>query len=592
MDFPIHFGHYLLLGTIAAGGMARVFVANDTRTDRRVVVKRLLPRLIGDEYYESMFIDEARLTMRLSHPNIVAIHDIGKHQGEPFLVMEHIDGVDLRAALQLCAERDKRISAELAGYILCEVLDALDYAHAQIDDTGGSLGIVHRDVSPSNILLSRHGEVKLIDFGIAFAAGRQHRTKAGEIKGKLAYMSPEQLRGGHPDPRSDIFSAGAVLATMLLGRPVFAAPRELDLLLMVREARLERLERYGGHIDVELDSILRRAMAQDARDRHHSAGHLRDELLAWLRRRRRPPSERSLARMVASLLRWQSPESQPDIHLPSTSETEALARRPPSGITAAPPRNVLYLPNRPHDRDPGDHELTDFRGDLARTPTISLLHSLITSNARGLLVVTADDLRKEVYLSEGVVDYVSCNIASESFGAYLVQRGVISQYELERALVARSNSGATLETTLVRSRTLDLVSARHHLADLVRERLIDLCTWTTGRYAWHAARTCPGHTVALPLDIYGILARGALCLDHEPVTRWRAGLDDTRSCRMLASPRHPLLQSLGAFGRQLLADLDRRSLAQLESHYIIRNDADRLWRALYLLHHTGLLESG
>src|SRR5690349_17063076 len=232
---------------------------------RKVVIKRLLPHLAREPVYTAMFIDEAKLTARLAHPKIAQTYELGRVGNELFIAMEFVDGVDVLAMLRELAWQRRRMPVELASWVAHEVLDALDFAHNMRDEHGSSLGIVHRDISPSNVLLSRRGDVKLVDFGIARATGpgRHHRTKSGTLKGKYGYMSPEQVIEQPVDARSDLFSVGVVLAEMLCGRRLFAAPNELDVLLMVRDAKLQRLDEHGKHIEPGLDRILRRALRKD-----------------------------------------------------------------------------------------------------------------------------------------------------------------------------------------------------------------------------------------------------------------------------------------------------------------------------------------
>ncbi|KAB2895867.1 MAG: serine/threonine protein kinase, partial [Kofleriaceae bacterium] len=280
---PIPFGRYTLIERLAVGGMAELFLGTapgEHGFQRQVVIKRLLPNLAREPVYTAMFIDEAKLTAKLSHPKIAQTYELGRVGTELFIAMEFVDGLDVLAMLRELAWQRRRMPTELAVWVTHEVLDALDFAHNLKDEQGNSLGIVHRDISPSNVLLSRRGDVKLVDFGIARAVGpgRHHRTKSGTLKGKYGYMSPEQVIEQPVDARSDLFSAGVVLAEMLCGRRLFAATAEIDVLLMVRDAKLSRLDQYGGHIPGSLDAILRKALSKDPADRHASAADMRDAL--------------------------------------------------------------------------------------------------------------------------------------------------------------------------------------------------------------------------------------------------------------------------------------------------------------------------
>ncbi|MGZ3430064.1 MAG: serine/threonine protein kinase, partial [Polyangia bacterium] len=262
-----------MLERLAVGGMAEIFRARQSGAhgfEKILVIKRILPHLAADPEFLAMFIDEAKLQCALQHPKIVQVFEFGEVDGQYYIALEYVDGMDALGLLRACAHRRQRLPVRLAVHIACEVLDALDYSHSQRGPDGQPLGIVHRDVSPSNVFISRRGDVKLGDFGIARATEkqRQSKTQAGTLKGKYGYMAPEQVVGGEIDGRADLFAVGIVLAEMLMGRRLFTAPNDLDVLLMVRDARLDRLNRYGGDIPPALRKILDRVLARDAEVRH------------------------------------------------------------------------------------------------------------------------------------------------------------------------------------------------------------------------------------------------------------------------------------------------------------------------------------
>ncbi|HEY3358753.1 MAG TPA: protein kinase [Polyangia bacterium] len=301
---PASFGRYTLLERLAVGGMAEIFKAKISGAhgfEKVVVIKRILPHLAADPSFLDMFITEAKLTVELVHPKIVQVFEFGDVESQLYIALEYVDGLDALALLRACAHKRVRLPARLAVYIAAEVLDALDYAHRAVSATGQPLGIVHRDISPSNVFISRRGDVKLGDFGIARVTERTSKTQAGTLKGKYGYMSPEQVIGGDLDGRSDIFSVGIVLAEMLMGRRLFVAPGDLDVLLMVRDARLDRFDKYGGDIEPELRALVVRSLARLAADRCQTAGELRDGLLDWLLMRRQRVSASDLAAFLASL---------------------------------------------------------------------------------------------------------------------------------------------------------------------------------------------------------------------------------------------------------------------------------------------------
>jgi len=282
---PATFGRYTLVERLATGGMAEVFKAKILSAhgfEKQLVIKRILPNLAADKNFVAMFIDEAKLTVQLDHPKIIQVTDFGEVDGQYFIALEYIDGFDALALLRASANTQVRIPVPISVFIVMEVLDALDYAHNAVDVRGNEMKLVHRDISPSNIFISRRGDVKLADFGIAHAQERESKTQAGTLKGKYGYMSPEQVTGQPLDGRSDLFAVGIVLAEMLMGRRLFSGGTELEVLLMVRDGRLERLDKYCTDIPDDLDRIVRKSLRRSAEDRYPTAAAFRDALAELL----------------------------------------------------------------------------------------------------------------------------------------------------------------------------------------------------------------------------------------------------------------------------------------------------------------------
>ncbi len=359
-DFPIGFGRYQLVERLAVGGMAEIFVATapgEHGFQKRVVIKRLLPHLSSDDTYNAMFIDEAKLTARLVHPKIAQTFELGKVDDTLFIAMEYIDGIDVLALLREYAQRKRRVEPMIAAYIAHEVLDALDYAHSLADEHKSSLGIVHRDISPSNVLLSVRGDVKLVDFGIARAKDpdRAHKSKTGTLKGKYGYMSPEQVIEQSLDGRSDVFSVGVVLAELLTGRRLFAAANELDVLLMVRDAKLARLDKYGVDIDPGLNAIVRKALKKSLDERWSGAAAFRDALAEWLFEQRKRVTPKQIAEVVAEL-------------------HDAVVSRRQRGPEAGGATAVIddIMPQRPPSESDGMPIVVVEQGDSLSMPVISM----------------------------------------------------------------------------------------------------------------------------------------------------------------------------------------------------------------------------
>ncbi len=269
--------------------MAEVYLARRAGPrgfQKMVAVKRILPQLASDADFVSMFVDEARVCARLAHPNIVQVFDFGEEDGELFMAMEFVDGTTGARLIRAAASRGEDIPLEVSLHVALSVLRGLDYAHNARDDAGKPLRLVHRDVSPGNVLIDRSGAVKLTDFGIARAAEFERRTDAGQLKGKLGYMSPEQVVGRELDARSDLFTLGIVLAEMVTVRPLFSGGRELDVLLRIRDADLSAIDRNAGRVPEDVRMVLVRALAKDPGMRYPTAASFADALEEIIRRRR------------------------------------------------------------------------------------------------------------------------------------------------------------------------------------------------------------------------------------------------------------------------------------------------------------------
>jgi TonB family protein len=279
---PDRFGQYEILERIASGGMAELYKAKRTGVEgfqKIVAIKKILPHLADDEEFVTMFADEAKLAAQLNHPNIIHIYDLGKIQaGGYFIAMEHVDGRDLRAIQQAGREMGVPLPVPLAVYVASKVASALDYAHRRRDAEGRELNIVHRDVSPQNILISYEGDIKLCDFGIAKAASKASKTQSGALKGKIRYMSPEQAWGKPIDRRSDLFSLGVVLHELLTGERLFRGDTDINILEKVRSAEVPPPSRANPEVPHNLDAVVLKALAREPDDRYANASDLLRDL--------------------------------------------------------------------------------------------------------------------------------------------------------------------------------------------------------------------------------------------------------------------------------------------------------------------------
>ena len=276
------FGPYVVYERLGVGGMASVHRARELGIEgfeRIVALKRLLPHLAEDATFIRSFVREAKLASILHHVNVVQIFELGRVGTQYFISMEHIDGKDLRKILRQARRHAGPPPIGVVLGLLLQLCDALDYAHTMIGEDGQPLGLVHRDVSPSNILINRAGYLKVIDFGIAKAQTSQLKTQTGRVKGKLAYMAPEAISGKELDARSDLFAAGVIAHELLTARPLFACKNEYQTLLRVQRGEIVPPSAHNRSCPPELDAIVLRALARDPNERYDSAASFRDDLL-------------------------------------------------------------------------------------------------------------------------------------------------------------------------------------------------------------------------------------------------------------------------------------------------------------------------
>ena len=281
---PVPFGKYLLLDRINIGGMAEVWRGKAFGAggfERLVAIKRILPNIAEDDEFVTMFIDEAKISVQLTHANIAQIYDLGQINSSFFIAMEYIPGKDVRAIFDRARKRSEKLPIPLACHIIGKLCDGLDYAHRKKDGRGEEMHIVHRDVSPQNVLISYDGEVKVIDFGIAKAAGKANRTQAGILKGKFGYMSPEQVRGLEIDRRADIFAIGICLFELLTGERLFVGETDFAVLEKVRGGQVPRPSSVNPEIPPALERIVLKALAPDREQRYQHASELADDLAAF-----------------------------------------------------------------------------------------------------------------------------------------------------------------------------------------------------------------------------------------------------------------------------------------------------------------------
>ncbi len=356
------FGQYILMEHIATGGMAEVFKARMVGMEgfqKTVAIKRILPHLTDNDEFVTMFIDEAKLAAQLNHNNIIHIYDLGKIDRFYYIAMEYIQGRDLRSILSSCQEKGVAFPIPVALHVATLIAAALDYAHHKKDFEDRALGLVHRDVSPQNVLISQDGDIKLCDFGIAKAASKASHTRAGALKGKLQYMSPEQAWGKDIDPRSDIFSLGLVLFEMLTGRKVFAGDSELSILEQVRNPEVSPPSTYNREIPPDVDAIVLKALEPNREDRYASARQMQEELERAMREHGWSAGNAELQRFVEELFAPTGPglpEAAPEAPGPGTPVPVTPLGPPPEPPEEPPAKPPEEPPEEPEPAGKGDGE--------------------------------------------------------------------------------------------------------------------------------------------------------------------------------------------------------------------------------------------
>jgi serine/threonine-protein kinase len=600
------------LERLAVGGMAEIFrarVTGDHGFEKILVIKRILPHLAVDPDFLAMFVDEAKLQCALQHPKIVQVLEFGQADGQYYMALEFVDGMDALGLLRACAHKRQRMPVRLAVHIAAEVLDALDFAHVKTGPDGRLMHVVHRDVSPSNIFISRRGDVKLGDFGIARASEkeRQSKTQAGTLKGKYGYMAPEQVVGAEVDGRADQFAVGIVLSEMLMGRRLFTAPNDLDVLLMVRDARLDRLEKHGGDIPPPLRQVLNKILSRDPEQRYPTAGAARDALQEFLFEARQRVTANDLGLFLSQHMEGNATPSPPPgesglIMVGENTRAKAKEAQAMRAAVQAAAKEPAVIAQAQEIADSGpfieeaslspppaavikkDSDSFDLGGEFGEMTPARLFARLASERGTGQLVVERGPVSKEIYLVDGAPEFVSSNVPSERFGEYLVAKGVISPGELSMALAILPRFQGKLGDTLVGLSLLRPLEVFRHLTRQVREKIIDVFSWSDGKYRFYSGRVNQREQFPLGLDAFEILGAGVAGM---PITTLRLRLDrvaDKKVRRIERARPTPEHFRVGAGPRELWQRLDgKRSVAEWMKRYDQPDQLLTLCRTLYLL---------
>ncbi|MCC6644076.1 MAG: serine/threonine protein kinase [Polyangiaceae bacterium] len=556
-------GDYEVVSWLATGGMAEVYLARRQGAygfQKHVALKCILPQYAEDAEFVSMFVDEARVGAALSHPNLVEVFDFGEGDGELYIAMEYVEGTTAAKLVRAAAQRGEVVPFEDTLYLVLSVLRGLDFAHNATRDDGSALALVHRDVSPGNVLLSRTGSVKLADFGIARAADIDRRTEHGQMKGKLGYMSPEQVSGRELDARSDLFTLGIVFAELLVGRPMFAQGQEIDILVRIRDADTSVFSRHAGALPEDLAAIVYKALAREPADRFQSAAAFADALEEFARRRRLSLGPARLAAYLEhlGLIRPTSRSGEYRLGVPVTGAVRASRVPPPPAPTEGAPAvsYAVRLPSGdelgplalgrlielvvagdvPHDaevaKDGGaftparDHaelrRLTtssahrwdsepDGEGErwaISRATLPARLYRLGAARVTGVLRAQSGGQRKKVYLVDGQVEYATSTEAGELLGALLLDEQLVLPVELDMALAMAPRFGGRVGDALVALGILRPIDVFRALYEQLRLRVSSLLVLGEGALAFRPGHRSHEESLPQPLPLLELVTRG------------------------------------------------------------------------------------
>ncbi|MCA9520742.1 MAG: serine/threonine protein kinase [Myxococcales bacterium] len=541
MSTGTQFGRFEILERIGSGGMAEIFRAKATGVDgfeKICVIKRILPILSRDDEFISMFISEAKLSAGLQHPNIVQIYELCQIDGQHCIVMEWVPGPDLKKVLRKAHKSGVRVPLPLALHIAREVAKGLQFAHTARGLDRKPLNIIHRDVSPSNIILSDNGSVKIMDFGIAKASIHDHHTRVGTLKGKLGYMSPEQIMTRPVTPATDVFSLGVVLTEVIAGRRLFNRDNELETLLAIRDVNPAEVMREL-EIPPSVRPVLERALAREPQDRYSTARALMDGISANLRESGWHVGEEDVQEFLVYVYEGRG---EPRLMRESRSQPSAAGV---GGHTLTGLRSVSGTGSRPsyqhyhyYLRDPqgrpygpvnyqnllrlirfrnvraGDpvsvndenfwRPLTEIpflthlfpeesvdssapvdRGRFVGCEFIELLLKFGARRERGKLKVSSGSVTKEIFLQAGQPVSVASNLTDELFGSYLIRTRAFDDATIRGALAEQQSSNSDhLGDVLVRRGLLSEEALRRLLSEHMDEKLFEICTWKQASWSY------------------------------------------------------------------------------------------------------------
>lgn len=618
---PQRFGPFVLERRIAIGGTAEVFQARPAQGSRpapELVIKRLLSQESHERDFQSLS-REAELHRAVRHDNVVTVFGAGMVGTEPYLAMEYVAGVDLHRLLRLAVSESRPLPTAVAVYIACSIARALQAVHSACDEQGLALDLTHGDVSPSNIYLSRTGDVKLGDFGLAHTARGSSSARGESLKGKAGYLAPEQLQGMAIDGRADVFALAVVLGEMLIGEKIFPGKGQLAVSLSIREGNVEPLRRAEGRLPPELFRACTRALERDPRQRYPSAEafaqHLeaffdakeaRAQLVEWVswaqdgnvfarqfEERLRHASGASWLGKPPELESGERPRAETtsvrrlgtiqyaDLTFSALLELAAtghLRLDDEVSLMGEPFRKVETVDELSHYLMPSTTTTTaqlfepgvpDFTAELSETSMLEVLGRMRQRRESGALFVARTDGqgvpdRKDIYLVKGRLFHVTSADREELLGQYAVRLKLINQEQLEQALLSLKSFGGKIADTLVGMGFAEPAAVARVARNQGRDRVAALCSWRDGQVQLYRGSEAGQVQFPLNLDLSIPMMTGAILMVRqradvlEKFTRVLPGrrFEDTESDEERGDAPAPLVELLGMVGSGLrLADV-------------------------------------
>jgi serine/threonine-protein kinase len=593
------FGRYILVDKISSGGMADVYrakVVGIRGFTKTVAIKRIHPHLLERTRFLRMFTDEAKIASRLVHPNVVQIYDLGEANGLPYIAMEYVPGRDLFRVLQRLIHLERRCPWRLATRIVNEVCTGLHFAHEFRSPDGQPQEIVHRDVSPRNVLISYNGEVKLTDFGVARARDREEHTEHGIIKGKVRYLSPEAAYAREVDRRSDLFSLGIVFAEMLLMEPLRSGPNEMAMLLDIRKGEFDR-NRFKP-IPKPLRTVLNHALEVDPADRYATALDFAVDLATRLDESSTPMSEAEVATFMHSLFADDIGEEEArdkeveqellqrsdDLELTASeagpSKATTVRGFNPLNIFSARSAGPVAAPALPEE---DQRPLKPTRsGSLHEVSLCRLLHEINEGRISGILDLRRDPVKKSLEIEDGNPVFANSNVESELFGEYLVAQGVLSREQHGEILDFAARKGLRFTEALLELGACTPNVLFQELSGQVRNRILDLFSWISGSFALYTDAPIAKTSLPLNLRSHTLIHEGVQ--ERMPLLVIRRFMEPRMNQWAVRLPGE-IPADLQLSGRQ------QRILRTIEADAIkvndlVRREKDEEWllRLLYMLH--------